>query len=509
VRTRDDRGVVVRLPRPYGRSGGEHPSESGFTLVELLIVMVIMPLIIGAIAFAFVEILSQQGTFTSSVSDSADAQTVAATLDQDVRSAVMLTTNTTVQCGSSGTQLLGLEWSVANQQSGTYQTVVSYVEVPSGSTDSLVRQYCASGVSSTPTSSSTVSSDIPSTQAPPTVSFASSDTNPANPVGGWISTQGVTVVTFAITEPGSGFSYTLVGDPQTSPQTQQSTVSSNAGCGFATPGTGTYASTLCFVDLSAWNAQSSNPNVTCPTGSIGISAAVANTPYTMTFCISVQSTTSSGTAITGTTDGSSANPDPAEVGFDDIAAVSLPTYFNPPTSGAFLGNNGFYTGVPGNPAFYTIGQGSTSTITITNVQVLNSNGSPATGWDLVTGDAESTDSGESITWTTCPTITTATGGGYTGSGCTASDPNLYILPNSPTSQYGNACDEPTSANYANVDLVTPGTQSVECAATVNSDKTGTVMLEATVPTSVAAIPNLTVRQVGTGLQAIFLGLLLP
>ena len=49
---------------------------------------------------------------------------------------------------------------------------------------------------------------------------------------------------------------------------------------------------------------------------------------------------------------------------------------------------------------------------------------------------------------------------------------------------------------------TDGAQEVECAAGVDEDKTGTVMLQAPEPTT------LTVNMVGTGLQAIFLGFLL-
>jgi hypothetical protein len=121
-------------------------------------------------------------------------------------------------------------------------------------------------------------------------------------------------------------------------------------------------------------------------------------------------------------------------------------------------------------------------VSITNIKVLDSNGNPATGWELVTGDAESTDAGESITWTT----------GTSG-------PSLSLLPNIPTSSIGNAC---ATANPAVINLTGVGTTTVSCSATVSSDKTGTVMLEALTPTA------LTVTMVGTGLQAMFLGLLL-
>jgi hypothetical protein len=165
-----------------------------------------------------------------------------------------------------------------------------------------------------------------------------------------------------------------------------------------------------------------------------------------------------------------------------VAGHSFPTYANPPTSEAFLGNNGFYTGVPNSPALYQTTEGTTTTLTFTNFQVLDSRGNPATDWELVTGDAESTDAGESITWT--------------------SDQNLNLIPNGPNSPVGNACNSVapgTNAQY----LTGVGTTTVECSATVSSDKTGTVMLDALTPKSLG------VTLVGTGLEAVFVGLLLP
>jgi hypothetical protein len=188
-----------------------------------------------------------------------------------------------------------------------------------------------------------------------------------------------------------------------------------------------------------------------------VSASVARTPYIITFCLTV----------TG----------------GPVKAAAIPTYFAPPESEAFLGNNGFYTGIPGDPALYQTNQHTTSTVYIDNIQVLDSNGDRATDWQLVTGDAESTDDYESLTWTT-------------------NGPALNVLPNSPTSEFGNACANPTAQDPAAIDLTGVGTDSVYCGAGVNSDKTGTVMLEAAEPSS------LTVQLVGYGLQAIFIGMVL-
>ncbi len=115
----------------------------------------------------------------------------------------------------------------------------------------------------------------------------------------------------------------------------------------------------------------------------------------------------------------------------------------------------------------------------------------ASNWQLVTGDAESTDPGESITWTT-----------------NNNQVPLTLIPNSVdansnvTSYVGNACNS-VPPTYDSTHLTGVGTSTVTCTTANSTDKTGTVMLEALQPSS------LTVTLVGTGLQAMFLGVLLP
>jgi prepilin-type N-terminal cleavage/methylation domain-containing protein len=438
--------------------------ERGFSLIELMIVSIVLPIIVGAITLSLMAVFSIQGGTANRISDSSDAQNVSANFEKDVQGASLITTDgtstgpspceTSSQVTNADRQVLGLQW-------GSGQTEVSYVEVPVGtSSNEMVRNGCVSG-NATPVTSIVVANDVPSGQTA-TVTCASSTatqcTGTTNVTNSWIPAADVTGVTFNITAPGSNFPYTLVALPgASSPASPQSTVASaNSGCGFSTPGTGTYASALCFVDFTAYNGSPTS----CP-GSPGyqeISAPIANTPYTMTFCLNVSGAS--------------------------VSAHAIPTYFAPPTSEAFLGNNGFYTGIPGDPALYQTSSGTT-TVTIINIQVLDSNGNPASGWQLVTGDAESTDQGESISWT-IPQV-----GG----------PDFSLLPNSSASPYGNACAYP--GDPGGVDLTGLGTQSVTCGANVSSDKTGTVMLQALSPTS------LTVVMHGTGLEAMFLGLLLP
>jgi hypothetical protein len=253
----------------------------------------------------------------------------------------------------------------------------------------------------------------------------------------------------------------LVGTPRAdAPPNPLTTVSvpTATSCGFASAGTGTYAASLCFVDFSAYvtnESQAYSQTQATSPGCLEMAATIEQT-YKLSFCLSVW-----GAAVT---------------------AASFPTYAE-----AFLGNNGFYTRVPNNPALYQTASGTT-TVSITGVQLTNANGSAATGWELVTGDAETTDAGESITWT--------------------SDQPFSLLPNSSTSLIGDACSNPVSpSGLTPQTLLTSGTSnSVTCASSTSdtsSARTGTVMIGAPAPT------QLTDTLYGTGLEGIFIGLLLP
>ena len=89
---------------------------------------------------------------------------------------------------------------------------------------------------------------------------------------------------------------------------------------------------------------------------------------------------------------------------------------------------------------------------------------------------------------------------------------MSLISNSSTSPVGNACMSTGAYAPPSYDPNSPGaggglsgigTKTVECYSTVGYDKTGTAMLQATEPSS------LTVTMVGQGLQAIFMGVLLP
>jgi prepilin-type N-terminal cleavage/methylation domain-containing protein len=553
---------IARTPWRTCPDEAETRNEAGFTLIELIIVTLIIPIIVGAITLALVSVFSLQTGTASRVSDSADAQVVSSNFETDVQNASLITSassGVSPQCvpgAAGGTQVLGLQ-SAANGG-----TVISYEDVANGSGGhSLMRYVCQGGANSSPVSSSAVSNNVPISQtvnitcdstlasaqtsgstyttlnvtplpaavqandqiqvssggsketyvaaaaALGVISLTVGSPSPASSPGfaigaqvvdttswaanncgansSWISTASVTAVKFATAGAGkTPYPYTLVAVPRpSSTPSQPTTVTTpNSNCVFAT-GSGTYTSSLCFVDFSSWNSYTGTSSPQCQGNGLAMSAGITNTSYTLTFCLNVQSVvTATGASVSGSIG--------TNAGYNGVAAVSFPTYPE-----AFLGNNGFYTvASTQHPTLYQQNSsvGKTTTVSITNIEVSDTNdGTPATGWELVTGDAETTDASESITWSTS----------------NANTP-LNLLPNTPASPIGDACSNPVSpSGLTGVSVVTYiGSQTVECQSSTSDTsqaRSGTVMLESPAPT------QLTVTMVGTGLEAMFLGVLLP
>jgi prepilin-type N-terminal cleavage/methylation domain-containing protein len=463
-------------PKTKGWNGPKESPEGGFTLVELLIVITIVPVIIGSLAAGLMAVFSLQSGVSNRISNSGEAQAMLSVYTNDVQSAQFITTqsSSSPQCGT-GNQLLGLEWDPAS--SGGFLTMVSYDLVPpsGGATaSSLIRQYCTGG-SSTPTSTTTISYNFSNSQVPPTLTPALSNTAAQ---AGWTTAQSVTTVGFAITQPEgpnnvTPYVNTLVASPAAS-----ASVTSNGGpittatttrCNFASTG-GTYVSTLCFVDFSTLSTPAGKAAVSAAGTCLEMSVSLPQN-YTMFFCIHISG---------------------------HVWSVSgLPTWQsgcngNICSGGAFLGNNvggsPFYFGVAGSPAIYQIppNGGSTTVISITGITVVNPQGINATGWQAVAADSETTDQNESITFT--------------------SDQNLNLLWNSPTSPVGNACGSNgnNDGTYNHTYLTGVGTTTVKCFGPVSSNKTGTTMVWAPTPSMLTTILD----PAGNGLEGMTFGLLL-
>jgi prepilin-type N-terminal cleavage/methylation domain-containing protein len=518
VRGRFAHPVTVARRATRRRVAGEE--EAGFTLIELLIVVVILPVVIGGISVALLSVFGLQNQTQNRIGASDDAQVGSANFNKDVQSAEQLTSMSTPGCGASTQdQLLGLEWGANSAAPGGYDTVVSYVLIPEATPNSnlLVRQQCTYSGSATflttPSRTLTISRDAgnpPSTctSAPP----------PATPSPGlcitpsniqtlsqtsWQPAQGVTNVTLTITEPegksqGSTapdqYTYSLVGLPGESTSTgAASSVPPTVppGCSFANVGTGTYANQLCFADFSYGNNATWTPPVgTCQ----NMSLPIEKTPDTLSFCI-------------------------RESTAGDLAPNSIPTYYSPQgnNSEAFLGNNGFYTGIPGEPALYQQNSGALDTVYLTNIQVKNSaTNQAATGWTLVTGDAESTDANEwmvfqsNLDWSVL--YNNGSSDPYGNSCYDANDTNnvgfLQYLPTTPPTTNG-AIPATSKASLPVSPSTFPqtGATSVLCESSIQLNKTGSLMVEAQQGASLTP-QTLTVSMKGAGLEAMFLGVLL-
>jgi hypothetical protein len=335
--------------------------------------------------------------------------------------------------------------------------------------------------------------------------------NPATPQS-WTSAgqiaAGIVALRLSITEKKDNYQYTLVAVPALSSSTLGVLGSPTSGpsCGFALPGTGTYASTLCFVGFTNSIISSAEGAGKCASGLRGVDMSVAVPGgYTMSFCLTV----SLGNAG------------------DSIVASDFPSW-----PGAFLGNdiNGtpFYTGVgcPSNtpvttvvggtvqgtpsciaPSIYQTTSGATDTVTLSGIVVDAPQGIDATGYAVVTADAETTDPSESITWT---------------SSLPAGAPFVFSqIPDSPSSPEGDACNM-TNSTGATGQAVTNGsgltginTTAVQCTSTWQSSgtypRTGTVLLDVSPTTTNFVTAPVTISAVmhGAGLEGIAIGLLLP
>jgi prepilin-type N-terminal cleavage/methylation domain-containing protein len=193
--------------------------DAGFTLVELIIVVALIPLIAGAIAIALISVLRLQPQVSSRVNHSVDAEIVAANYVRDVQSSSKLTTSSAAQyvaCGAGGgKQLLGLQIVGTN---GT-TTYVSYQEVTLGSgakaTYVLNRLSCVGSPKAKPFVKR-IASNLPPPTAQGYATVTCAPTVGCTASSGWMPTAGVASVSLAIAAPGKdgGYEYSLSALPQ-------------------------------------------------------------------------------------------------------------------------------------------------------------------------------------------------------------------------------------------------------------------------------------------------------
>ena len=272
------------------------------------------------------------------------------------------------------------------------QTVVSYVseQVTNPQTNavtySLLRLQCNGGQSVTPTTSQTLSKDL-GTSTTVTINGSGTSANTFSTITScftsWANVQNPAGCAQAderhkgdpsVTEPetqtgSSNYSYTLVGvstNSSASPAVTTTTVPSSYGCNFATAGSGAYATQLCFADFTGFNNtiysatdKSCNGNRRPGATSRAHSGHVVHAEL---LCLRGE--------------------EPVQLGQHAVSGehrVCDPHLLRAANlSEAFLGNNGFYTGIGGLPALYqyqpTTTPATMSTIYITDFQVLDAAG---------------------------------------------------------------------------------------------------------------------------------------
>lgn len=195
------RTVWVEVPKRRADSRpGTSRGDEGMTLIELLVTLLILPLVIGGLAFGLVAVFSLQSNVSGRITDSGDAQTLSASFSKDVQSAQQLTDSSTPTCGA-GRQLIAFEWGAT---SVGYLNYVSYNSLPNGSTTtySLVRNLCISAPSPSPSLTQTVVTDLSATSAsaPPTITCAPTANDCSPHPTAWVEARGVTQVMLPVTE---------------------------------------------------------------------------------------------------------------------------------------------------------------------------------------------------------------------------------------------------------------------------------------------------------------------
>gem|GEM_PF-2383431 len=155
MRNHGVRAVLARL-----LAGTRRPaSEEGFTLIELMMVALILPLIIGAVTVVMITTLKATDTHNNQgvkarLDQGHDTQITSTEYVRDIQSAESIQTNNpavtnTPICGT-GNQILALEWNLNLTTTGP--TFVSYVLTTVGGNNAIVRNYCTASTSGgTPT----------------------------------------------------------------------------------------------------------------------------------------------------------------------------------------------------------------------------------------------------------------------------------------------------------------------------------------------------------------------
>ena len=276
------------------------------------------------------------------------------------------------------------------------------------------------------------------------------------------------------------------------------------GCSYANPGTGAYAQSLCWFDMSGftteyrdrgWLQSPRYVSVLDPTNGPfthtpvnATSGVVENKRWGPIQNYAVTIDLGGGYVLTATISTSSSGTNNARA----LRAKDFPTWGSQTSSeGAFLGRKGFYTGVQGEPAIYQAvdAGGGTSTVNLQNIRLTGPSGQEVRNYSIVVADAESTDASESLTWST-------TGAGFRWL------PNTPTLPLTKTKVMGNACSTAATPAWNS----TVASSSASCTS-VTSKKDGTAMLHTAPPANSSVAFDVTQSMKGSGKQGVAFGVI--
>jgi prepilin-type N-terminal cleavage/methylation domain-containing protein len=326
------------------------PGDLGFTLIELLVVITVLPIVVGGVTIAVITTLNDERGLSTKLADSHNAQFTANYYVRDVQTAQRITTGPTIPlCGTTGTQVLGLEW----QPTPATTTFVSYVYVTT-STREIIRNFCSSPASTPTTSvvSHNASTTIPPNPSQPTLASSSC---PSSANSSLVPSFCWKTVTLLVTEQ-SGFTYSLTASPRrpppggggTSTVTAPSLLLLGSGTNLNCSGSG--AGGLAVNGLAAMDSTSPGSVVLGKNETFGASSV-----YSPEGSSAVTSGPGNGTYTSATTQPYSTGP-PIPDPYSDLpdpSPTNDPTYSTIQSStSSLLGGPGIYT----NPVSITTAQ---------------------------------------------------------------------------------------------------------------------------------------------------------
>lgn len=280
------------------------------------------------------------------------------------------------------------------------------------------------------------------------------------------------------------------------------------GCSYANPGTGAYAQSLCWFDMSGFTTEyrdrgrGRNPryvSVLDPTDG-PFTHTVSGTTLSnydsklwgpiQNYAVTID--LGGGYVLTATISTSSSGSTTPANKARALRSKDFPTWGTQTSpDGAFLGRNGFYTGVQGEPAIYQAvdAGGGTSTVNLRNIKLMGPSGQEVRNYSIVVADAESTDANESLIWST-------TGAGFLWL------PNTPTLPLTKNRVMGNACSTAATPAWNS----TAASSSASCTS-ATSKKDGTAMLHTAPPTNPNVSFDVTQSMTGGGKQGVAFGVI--